>query len=90
MAMLALLHFEGDTAALVRWIGGPHVGEHRDIPALLTFLTGKIDQSLINNLERIFINGIPTHCNASASEANCQAYCAYGNHKIISEDPAKD
>ncbi len=30
MATAALLHFDGDLATLVRWIGGPHIGEHRD------------------------------------------------------------
>ena len=28
MATAALLHFNGSVADLVRWIGGPHVGEH--------------------------------------------------------------
>jgi hypothetical protein len=63
MATSALLHFEGDAAVLVRWIAGPHVGENRDIPALLTFLAGKIDQSLFNDLEGILVAGIPTQSN---------------------------
>jgi hypothetical protein len=89
MATAALLHFEGDAAALVRWIGGPHVGEHRNIPATIKFLSGKIDQHLVEDLRRIFTDGIPTVCNASASESNFQSFVAYGNHKTVSEDPAQ-
>jgi hypothetical protein len=38
MATAALLHFNGSVANLVPWIGGPHVGAHRDHHAILDTL----------------------------------------------------
>jgi hypothetical protein len=89
MATSALLHFEGDAAALVRWIGGPHTGAHRDVPATIKYLEGKINPSTLADLERIFLHGIPSQCNASATEANFQVYLAYGNHNSVDEDKEK-
>jgi hypothetical protein len=60
MATAALLHFEGDAAALVRWIGGPHTGAHWDVSATVKFLTGKKDKSLVSAIARIFRTGIPS------------------------------
>jgi hypothetical protein len=42
MASAALLHFNGDAGDLVRWIGGTHVGAHRQTNAILKFLRGRI------------------------------------------------
>jgi hypothetical protein len=88
MATAALLHYQGDMASVVRWIGGPHVGAHRDVTASLAFLAGKIDQVTYDHLERIWRTGAPAFCNAEASEENFQAYLAYGNHSTVDEDPA--
>jgi hypothetical protein len=89
LATAALLHFEGDAASLVRWVGGPHTGAHRDVDATLTYLEGKIDPAILSDIERIFRNGIPNTCNASASEENFQSYLSYGNHSSIDEVPDK-
>jgi hypothetical protein len=46
MASAALLHFNGDAGDLVRWIGGTHVGAHRQTNAILKFLRGCINGDL--------------------------------------------
>jgi hypothetical protein len=84
MASAALFHFDGDAAALVRWIGGPHVHAHRDVPSLLAFLQDKLDPSLLSEIRRVFTTGIPRACNASSSEANFQEFFRYGNHASAS------
>ena len=45
-----LLHFDSDIADTVWWIGGPHVGAHRDITATLRYLRGKVDDVTYNTL----------------------------------------
>jgi hypothetical protein len=87
MATAALLHYEGDMASVVRWIGGPHVAAHRDVTASLAFLDGKIEPVTHDHLARIWRDGVPSSCNAEASEANFQEYLAYGNHSTMDEEP---
>ena len=87
MATAALLHFDGDIADVVRWIGGTHVGAHRDVSASLAFLRARIDSALCDTLERIWRRGSPSFCNASATEANFQAYRTYGNHASVNDAP---
>ena len=55
----ALIYFDGDPAALVRWIGGSHVGAHRSQPHALAYMKGKIPDDVHAELSRIFLNGIP-------------------------------
>jgi len=85
-ATAALLHFEGDMAALVRWIGGPHVGAHRDAEAILTYLQGKIDPDTWRDIARGFRHGAPNLCNAEASNKNFEAFREYGNHRPYEEN----
>lgn len=85
----AVLHFEGDIAALIRWIGGSHVGAHRDRAQTLHRLRPKLPQHLFDELTRIFYSGIPRQCNVSATEANFQAFYQYGNHSTVDKEPTK-
>jgi hypothetical protein len=88
MATAALIHFDGDDVAdLVQWIGGTHVGAHRDIRATLANLRDKISPHLCNTLERIWRHGAPTICNATDSDANFNTYHLYGNHASITDEP---
>lgn len=90
MVSAALLHFDGSAADLVRWIGGPHVAQHRDHTTILQRLrASKIPQAVYNHVERIFLHGIPTYCNVSSTERNFQAFYAYGNHATMNEEPEK-
>ena len=90
MATAALMFFNGCVADTVRWIGGPHVAAHRDHPAILRLLRNAgLPPTLVNEMERIFVSGIPRRCNASSTEANFQAYLAYGNHATVNEAPEK-
>lgn len=89
MASAALLHFDGDVAALVRWIGGPHTNAHRDYAATLAFVEDKLPPVLFNELERLYYDGIPRYVNASATAANFWAFHNYGNHSSVDTDPSK-
>ena len=87
MATSALLHFDGDIADTVRWIGGPHVGAHRDIEKTLRHLCGKVDVLTYNTLEASWTHGVPKLCNAEATEENFRAYLEYGNHETVTKEP---
>jgi hypothetical protein len=85
----ALIFFEGDASALVRWMGGLHVSSYRSTDDVLGFLQGIVDDDVHKELTRIWNYGIPKYCNAEASEANFQAYRAFGNHSTVDHDPEK-
>ena len=87
MATAALLHFDGDIADTVRWIGGPHVGAHRDIAATLQYLQGKIEDNTHEILAASWKCGVPKVCNAEATEDNFRAYLQYGNHETVTKKP---
>jgi hypothetical protein len=89
MASAALLHFNGDAGDLVRWIGGTHVGAHRQTNNILKFLRGRINDDLWTELRRIYLSGLPRQCNAEASEKNFQAFYKYGNHSTVNLAPEK-
>jgi hypothetical protein len=79
MATAGLLHFNGSVANLVRWIGGPHVGAQRDhLTTLKTLEASGVDASMVADLRRIFLDGIPGTCRAISGEDNFTAYYRYG------------
>jgi hypothetical protein len=70
---------------MVRWIGGPHVGAHRDLSTILPMAKKACDEQSYQDLVRIFAQGAPTHINAECSQANYRAYRDYGNHKSFDD-----
>jgi hypothetical protein len=89
MATAAILHFDGDMAALVRWMGGTHVGAHRDTQKILNTINGIVDDGTFGHVRRLYTQGAPAFCNAESSEANFQAYLKYGNHSSVYDDVEK-
>lgn len=85
----ALLHFDGDVASVVRWVGGQHVGDQFNREERLRTLKPILDAELYTHVERIFRFGIPGGINAESSEENFQQFRAYGNHKSVDKDPAE-
>jgi len=85
----AVLHWNGDLATTVRYLGGPHVGAHRDARATLAAIRDLVCAEVYAELERLWTHGAPAVCNAAASEANFQAYRKYGNHTSVLEDSEK-
>jgi hypothetical protein len=73
---------------MVRWIGGPHVGAHRDNTAIFARLKETCDDANYKELIRVFTQGSPTYINAECSQANCKAYRVYGNHSSLMENTA--
>ena len=90
MATAALLHFNGSVADLVRWIGGPHVAEHRDHDDTMRLLEeSEVDPRVLADLRRILLDGIPALCQATSTEENFRAFYDYGNHSTVDDDPLK-
>lgn len=91
MATAAFLHFNGSVADLVRWIGGPHVGAHRDHQAIFRRLEStSVDPHIIDDLRRILIHGVSGCCDASSTEEHFSACCCHcGNHSTLTEEPDK-
>ena len=89
MSTAALMHFQGDAAALVRWIGGPHVAAHRQCPVRFARLKAILQPDTYTTLMRILRDGIPAYCNATSSSENFATYLQYGNHSTVAEVPDK-
>ncbi|KAI2510869.1 hypothetical protein MHU86_3490 [Fragilaria crotonensis] len=70
MTSACLLHFNGDVATMVRWIGGPHVNAHLDVPSILAKLKLIVDADIHADISRILLIGAPAECKASATEEN--------------------
>ncbi|KAI2489263.1 hypothetical protein MHU86_25336 [Fragilaria crotonensis] len=86
MTSACLLHFNGDVATMVRWIGGPHVNAHLDVPSILAKLKLIVDADIHADISRILLIGAPAECKASATEENFQAFLKYGNHESVTSN----
>jgi hypothetical protein len=80
-----VLHFNGDIATVVRWIGGPHTNNHLDVNATLTTLQHIIDPTKWTDLSCILQSGAPALCKRSKQE-NFQAYLKYGNQTSVTDN----
>jgi hypothetical protein len=88
MTTACLLHFNLSVPATIPWIGGPHVGAHRDDTAIFARLKETCDNANYKELVRVFTQGSPTYINAECSQANYKAYRVYGNHSSFTENKA--
>ena len=69
---------------------GPHVAEHRDHhTTLATLKRYNVDQRVIDDIQRIFLCGIPAQCNVHSTERNFSAFYQYGNHSTVDDVPEK-
>ena len=87
MTSACTLHYNGDIATVVRFIGGPHVHQHINTPEVLEKLKNVLTDDVFNDVRRILTTGAPAHCNAQATQENFDAYLKYGNHKSARENP---
>ncbi|KAG7368827.1 hypothetical protein IV203_031570 [Nitzschia inconspicua] len=85
----ALIQCGMNISRLVRWIGGPHLATHRDVPRILSTLQRSVDPDTLNDLERVFTVGSPRICQASSTEANFLSFFRYGNHASARNNPDK-
>jgi pheromone shutdown protein TraB len=74
------------TLVVVCFIGGTHIGAHRDWPTTRQVLVAHhVAPSTIQDLERIFTSSCPNYVNVESSDENFHAFLAYGNHKTVLE-----
>ena len=86
MTTACALYYNGDMATVVRFIGGPHVNAHIDVPTVLQNLKPILTPDVFDDVQRILVTGAPAKCNAEATSENFQAYLKYGNHKSANEN----
>jgi hypothetical protein len=85
-----LLHYDLSVAAAVRWMGGTYTGAHRDHHHILSTLAhAQVDDDILRDLRRIYLDGAPAYINAESTDENFWNYYNYGNDKTIFEDPVK-
>ena len=90
MATAAFLVFSGSIADLVRWIGGPHVNDHLNVPQVKADMAHyHLDTRVQRDVTRILEDGIPARCNVTSTEMNFRAFYNYGNHTTVNEEPEK-
>jgi hypothetical protein len=91
MVTACFVHFNFDTASVIRYIGGQHTAAHRNVRKIIAELRrARIEEQLVNDLERIFTYGVTGICNAHSSEENFRAYLKYGNHKTVYDNIAQN
>ena len=89
MTSACVLHYNGDIATVVRFIGGPHVNQHINTTEVLTKLEPILTPDVFKDITRILTSGAPALCNAEASSSNFNAFMKYGNHKSVEENQEK-
>jgi hypothetical protein len=88
MRSALLLHYCGDIAACVRYVGGLLIGyPYRDHRVILPRIKNIVDEETYSDIARILILGCPASINAHFSSAQVEAYRRYGNHKTILSNP---
>jgi hypothetical protein len=87
MTTACAMHYNGDIATVVRYIGGPHVNAHIDAAKVLDKLQPILTTDVFDDVKRIMTTGAPAHCNAEASKGNFERYLKYGNHKSANDNP---
>ena len=90
MTMACLIHFKLSLPAMVRWIGGSHVGAHRNNAAIFAIVKEACGKQNYLDLVRIFTHGAPAFINAKCSQANYRAYRDYGNHSSFDDEANND
>jgi hypothetical protein len=86
MTSACALHYNGDMATVVRFIGGPHVHQHINTPTVLEKLKPVVTTDIYNDVRRILTTGAPALSNADAAHQNFDAYLQYGNHKSANKN----
>ena len=80
LSSAALFHCGFFVPSLVRWMGGPHTGAHRDLAQIRRNLTPSVDPELLNNVIQLFERGAPNACEGHSTNINFMEYFRYGNH----------
>ena len=86
MTTAALLHYDGDIASVVRYVGGVHTYADINVPTILANLKPILTPDIWNDLERVYTKGCPSQANIQDTENNYQAYRKFGNHKPAEEN----
>jgi hypothetical protein len=73
---------------MVRYIGGPHVHAHRNVPKILENLRPSLTPEIYNQVRHLYTVGSPAHFNAHSSTRNTQSFIKHGNHKSARDNPA--
>ena len=88
MRSALLLHFSGDIAACIRYVGGTLLGLPYHSPTIiLPRLKGIVDEATYQHIARILTFGCPAKINAHFSAQQVKEYRTYGNHKTIDSNP---
>ena len=83
LSSAALLRLGFSIEKLVRYLGGPHIGAHRDTKALRRRLSLGVPPRVLEPFLRLLRLGAPSYVNAHGSNANFMDYYRYGNHKSV-------
>ncbi len=88
MRSALLIHYCGDVATCVRYVGGLLIGyPYRDHRVILPRIKNIVDDETNSDIARILILGCPASINAHFSRTQVEAYRRYGNHKTIQSNP---
>ena len=86
MLNACLLFYCGDLSSVVRFVGGPFVGAHRNVDRILAEIQPIVPPHIYREVERLYRQGAPTVCNAESTDENYRDALNYGNHKTADEN----
>jgi len=87
MLNACLLFYCGDLASVIRFVGGPFVGAHRNVDKILDEIRPILPEHVFREVERLYREGAPTVCVAESTDENYRAALSYGNHSTADADP---
>ena len=64
----------------MQYIGGPHIGAHRDITAIRRRLQTGVEPAFLDQVILQFVYGAPQQVHGYSSNDNFMEYCHYRNY----------
>ena len=80
LASAAVFQHRFNIEETVRYIGGPHIGAHRNLSAIRQRLRAGVEPALLDKVIHQYEYGAPQQVHGYSSNKNFEEYRAYGNH----------
>ncbi|MGH3053954.1 MAG: hypothetical protein ACRDL7_03130, partial [Gaiellaceae bacterium] len=82
----ALVHYNMDLAAVIRYTGNNHTAQYRQPAKILKEVETLLPADVFHDFKKVLTNGAPSLLQADLSRKNFQAYLRYGAHQSVSNN----
>ena len=87
--LAALIHYNLDMGAVIRYAGNNYTAEYRDVDTILQEIERAVSPDILEQCRRILKQGSPTKMHGDMSRKNYEAYRKYGNEPTIEQNMEK-